>query len=195
MGSLDLSQDTIRQRRNLIVTSALLIFVGLADVEFGNTVTFSGVKLTIGKPEMIHQGLLVLLVYSLWRFYQYFTTDNAYSEHCKQFGSYMSRFTTMEIVKSICKIRGLTSLSGEYLYKNLSRDSFLTYSIDAAKSSDYDPVVGEMKQDTFRAEISVIKLEVSRLMAAAIFAFRVRILTDYFIPYILVIYAVYLQFV
>lgn len=195
MATLDLSQDTIRQRRNLIVTSALLIFVAVADVSYGNTVNFSGVKLTIGKPEAIQQILLILLGYFLWRFYQYFTTDKAYSELCNQFGSHMKLRTTMQIVKAICKPRGLTSLSGEYLYKNLKRDGLLTYSIEAAVSSEYDAVEGKMQQTTFVANIPMVKLELSRLITATGFVFRARLLTDYFVPYIMVIYATYLQFV
>lgn len=196
MGTLDLSQDTIKQRRNLLVTSALLIFIALADVDFGNTIKLLGATLTIGKPETIHQGLLALLFYFLWRFYQYFTTDKAYSELCNQFGNYMQNITVQSIVKAICIPRGLEGLSGVYLYANLKRHGLFTYSIEAAESSKYDPTTGQMvQQDTFTAKLSVVRLELRRLTAALNFVFRARILTDYFVPYVLVIYAVYLQFV
>ena len=185
MTQLDLSQDTIRQRRNLVVTSLLLIFIELADVSFGSEVSFLGATLNIGKPEVLHRGLLVFQTYFLWRFYQYFSTDKAYGALRNQHREYMKRYTTIKIVQLICKPRQLSGLSGEYLYEKLSRKGLFTYSIEAAVS----------KGEEFIAEISAIKLEASRLLARLGFVFRARILTDYFVPYLVVVCAVYLQFV
>ena len=185
MAQLDLSQDTIRQRRNLLVTSLLLIFTELADVSFGNAVSFLGATLNVGKPERIHQGLLIIQLYFLWRFYQYFSTDKAYGALRNQHREYMKNYTTIKIVKLICKPRQLSGLRGEYSYEKLSRKGLFTYSIEAAES----------KGEEFNAEISAIKLEASRLLARFGFVFRARILTDYFVPYLVVVYATFLQFV
>lgn len=195
MSSLDLSQDTIRQRRNLVVVSTLLIFISLADVSFGDTVKFLGATLSIGKPEIIHQGLIVLLAYFLWRFYQYFTTDNAYNELCSQFKNHMQSTTSIKIVQAICKPRGLNGLTGEYRYGDLKYDGNFTYCIEASETNTYNTNSGAVESNAFQANISVIKLEISRLFAAFSFMFKARILTDYFVPYVLAAYAVYLQFV
>lgn len=195
MAELDLSQDTIRQRRNLVVTSVLLIFIKLADVSFGNSVNFLGAKLSIGKPEIIHQGILIFLLYFLWRFYQYFSTDKAYRALLNQYREYMKNHTTIKIVQLICKPRSLKGLSGEYLYKNIERKSLFKYTVDASSSESYDPIHGKVIENKFVAEISAISLEISRLVATLGFAFRARILTDYFVPYLLVAYATFLQFV
>jgi len=195
VAELDLSQDTIRQRRNLVVTSVLLIFIKLADVHFGNRVNFLGATLSIGKPELIHQGILMFLLYFLWRFYQYFSTDKAYGELLNQYREYMKRRTTKIIVKLICKPRQLKSLSGEYLYKNLDRKGLFKYKVEASSSEGFDPTQGKVIENKFVAEISAISLEISRLIALLGFVFRARILTDYFVPYLLVVYAIFLQFV
>ena len=195
MAELDLSQDTIRQRRNLVVTSVLLIFIKLADVSFGNSVNFLGATLSIGKPELIHQGILIFLLYFLWRFYQYFSTDKAYGTLINQYREYMKNHTTTKIVQLICKPKHLKGLSGEYLYKNLERKGLFKYTVDASSSEGYDPTQGKVLENKFVAEISAISLEMSRLVTAIGFTFRARILTDYFVPYMLVAYAIFLQFV
>ena len=195
MSALDLSQDTIRQRRNLIVTSVLLVFISIADVSFGDTVNFLGATLTIGKPEKIHQGLIIFLLYFLWRFYQYFSTDKAYNELCDQFKNNMERATELKIVQAICKPRGSAGLNGKHLYKNLKQEGFFTYCIEAKEPKGYDPVKGKNEETTFLAKISLVDLELSRLFTAFGFIFRARILTDYFAPYLLVLYAIYLQIV
>jgi len=143
LSTIDLSQDTLRQRRNLIVTSVLLIFISLAGVDFGETLNFLGATLIIGEPEKIHTGLLIFLGYFLWRFYQYFTTDKAYYELCNQFKNHMSRASSLQIVQAICKSKGINSLNGEYTYNNLKREGFFVYRIEAKNSADFDPVLGK----------------------------------------------------
>ena len=195
MAELDLSQDTIRQRRNLIITSVLLIFVKLADVSFGNSVNFLGATLSIGKPQLINQGILLFQLYFLWRFYQYFTTDNAYEALLSQYRNHMTVRSSIKIVQLVCKPRNLASLSGEYLYKNLTRKGLFKYNVEAAISEGYDPIKGVVTENKFIAEISIIELEFSRLRFALGFLFKARILTDYFVPYLLVAYAIFLQLV
>mgnify|MGYP001049724314 CR=1 FL=1 len=42
-------------------------------------------------------------VYFLWRFHQYFSTDKAYGSITSQFGDYLERYTSVNIVQLICK--------------------------------------------------------------------------------------------
>lgn len=192
MGNLDLSQDTIRQRRNLIITSLLLIFIKIADVKFGNQVSFLGATLTIGKPSVILNCIWLFEAYFLWRFYQYFSTDKAYSSLISQFGDYLERYTLIKIVQLICKPRNLKGLVGDgHTYKSLTRKDLFTYTVEATLSIDYLPSDGIEKRQTEIVQISVIKLEFLRLLAVIGFLFKARIITDYFIPYMLVIFALY----
>lgn len=193
MQRLDLSQDTIRQRRNLIVTTLLLIFIDVADVAFGNTVSFLGASLSIGKPEVIEPTIWVFELYFLWRFYQYFSSDKAYGSLLRHFKDYMDSHTRLHIVQLICKPRGLKGLSGKYGYENLERIGLLSYRLKVIPAGGREPASGVVKDD-FTAEISVMKLEFYRLLDIAGFLFRARLLTDYFVPYFLVIFAIFLHF-
>ena len=179
----------------MVVASVLVIFIKLADVIFGNKVSFLGATLSIGKPEIIYQGILLFLAYSVWRFYQYFSTDNAYGALRNQYLQHMKGRTSIKIVQLIYKPRKLQGLSGEYFYKELTRVGLFTYSVEAVISGEYDPVKGEVVENKFLANISTAKLEAYRLLAVIVFIFRGRILTDYFVPYLVLAYAVLLQYV
>lgn len=195
MAQLDLSQDTLRQRRNMVITSVFVIFIKLADVTFGNKVNFLGATLSIGNPEIIYKGILVFLAYFVWRFYQYFSTDKAYAALCSQYREHMNTRTSIKIVQLICKPRNLQGLTGEYLYNNLVRTSLLSYSVEATVSERYDPAKGSEVDTKLSANIPVVKIEAYRLLSVIVFIFRGRILTDYFVPYLVLAYAVLLQFV
>lgn len=194
MAQLDLSQDTIRQRRNMVVTSVLVIFIKLAGVTFGDKVNFLGATLSIENPEVIYKGILIFLAYFVWRFYQYFSTDNAYAALCSQFHEHMKIRTSLEIVKLICRPRNIQGLSGEYLYKNLKSNSLLSYTVEATVSGGYDAAKGAPVENKFSANISIIRLETHRLMSVMAFVFRGRILTDYFVPYLVLVCALLLLF-
>ena len=195
MAELDLNQDTIRQRRNLVITTIFIIFIKLANVSFGENLTFFGASLYIGKPELIYDALLIFQGYFLWRFYQYFTTDQAYRALVKQFQTHMENSTRSKLVELICEPRGLKSLSGgDYQYSNLTQKDFFTYSINASSFQRYNIATEETESDEFVAEISSIKLEAYRLAYFIGYICKARILTDYFVPYVLVAYSVFLQF-
>ncbi|GAB3316409.1 hypothetical protein GCM10027428_19000 [Haliea atlantica] len=175
-----------------MVTTILLIFIEAADVGFGDSVSFLGATLSIGNPEFIHHGVLVFQIYFLWRFYQYFSTDNAYGVLISQYKEYIESKTSIAIVRLICKPKDLKGLSGEYKFEDLKSKDFFKYHVDAAiidNKKSYDP-----ETIKFEAEISKIRVLVSRFMAFVTFIFRGRILTDYFVPYLLVVISVGWQF-
>lgn len=194
LNNLDLNQDTVRQRRNLVVTSLLLIFVGLGEVEFGEVVSFLGATLQINNPEIIVNGLLAFNAYFLWRFYQYFSTDKAYSVLLSQYREYMDRYTSLKIVKMACKALSVQSLIGGYSYQNLKRVKGFEYTLHVTESQEYDSASGTNVENTVPVKISLISVEVHRLFSRIGFIFRSRLLTDYFVPYILVVFSVFVQF-
>ncbi len=106
----------------------------------------------------------------------------------------MDSHTQLHIVKLICKPRGLKGLSGEYGYENLERIGLLSYRIKVIPAGGREPATGAVK-DEFTTDISATKLEFYRLLDIAGFLFRARVLTDYFVPYFLVIFAIYLHLV
>lgn len=194
MAELDLSQDTVRQRRNMVVASILVIFIERAGVTFGNKVNFLGASLNIEKSGVIYNGILIFLAYFTWRFYQYFSTDKAYLVLRSQYSEHMKSRMSLKIVQLICKPRKLQMLSGEYLYKDLERSGFFSYKVDAIASERYDPMKGCVVKNNFTATVPLINLEIYRIISVIVFVFRGRIITDYFVPYLILAYAVVLQF-
>jgi hypothetical protein len=107
----------------------------------------------------------------------------------------MNNRTTIKIVQLICRSTKLKGLSGEYLYKNLKRKGLFKYIVEASSTEFDDTNQNKLVTNEFVAEISAFRLETFRLAATLGFVFRARILTDYFVPYLLVVYAISLQFV
>lgn len=190
---LDLGQDALRQRRNLILVSVLLIFIAHADVAIDKQVTFLGVSLTIGSPEVIKTFLLIFEAYFLWRFYQYFVTDKAFFHLQSQYRQLRDRTLTLAIVKAVCKPRNISGLTGEYKYEDLKRKSLFYYSVHAAHEFPSRDPSGTFVRESFEAVIPVLRVELARVSLLVSFLFRGRILTDYYVPYLLSLYAGYLH--
>ena len=66
----DLSAGLLRQRRNLMLTSSALIFLGLAEAQL-HSFNFLGLHLTFGRPEAVVIGLLLVTVYFTYRYALY----------------------------------------------------------------------------------------------------------------------------
>lgn len=58
----------VRQRRNLMVMSVVLLLVESADVRFSE-LNLLGTKFTIENPDVINLGLWVAFLYWLYRYY------------------------------------------------------------------------------------------------------------------------------
>jgi hypothetical protein len=115
---LELSAGTLRQRRNLFVTAIILIMIRHAQVTFGESIQLQGISLKIGNPEELHILMYVGLVYSVWRFYQYFSTDKAYGYVKSQYRELREGILNRAVVKEIFRAYPIIkSLIGEYKYK------------------------------------------------------------------------------
>ena len=69
-----MTPDLLRQRRNLLLVSALLLFKKFAGVTI-SSVSVLGTSFEFGRPEAIDVALWILWVYALIRFAQYFWED------------------------------------------------------------------------------------------------------------------------
>lgn len=67
----DIHEGFIRQRRNLIVMSLIVLCIELLGAQF-NTLNLLGNKITINNQNIVHTAMWVILIYYLWRYYQYF---------------------------------------------------------------------------------------------------------------------------
>ena len=67
----------IKQRRNLILISLLVVFMHAAHLTFGKQVSFLGFGVLISNPDIIPKFLILMFCYFSWR---YFTALNATDE-------------------------------------------------------------------------------------------------------------------
>lgn len=66
----DLSNGLLRQRRNLMLSSSVLLFLGLADAEL-NSIQILGFSASFGRPEAVVYGLVAVALYFLYRYWLY----------------------------------------------------------------------------------------------------------------------------
>lgn len=66
-----MSADLLRQRRNLLVASLVLVTINLAGAEIKNKLSVSGAEITFSQPERIIWGIWVLWFYFGVRYLQY----------------------------------------------------------------------------------------------------------------------------
>ena len=67
----DTQSGFIRQRRNLMVMSLVVLFAEIADLKIEKLSIF-GSEATFGNPQTVKTALWILLIYWLVRYYQYF---------------------------------------------------------------------------------------------------------------------------
>lgn len=188
---LELSAGTLRQRRNLFVVAIILIMIRHAEITFGDSFQLQGISLKIGNPWKLHQLLYIGLVYFAWRYYQYFSTDKAYAYVKAQYRELRDGILNRAVVKEIFRAYPVIALlSGEYEYKKLESDGRYYYKITATAARTH-----EIHSGSFEVRIAKIRIEFRRVIAASIFFLRGRILTDYYLPFLIAAYALSLYFV
>lgn len=97
-----MSVDLLRQRRNLLVTSLILIAVNLAGAKLKREISALGAGIEFENPERLLWGVWVLWAYFLARYWQYLSEEpdkgiqNGMADWIKK--KYKSRLTTTESV-------------------------------------------------------------------------------------------------
>lgn len=76
--SSDMTEGTLRQRRNLLITSIILIFYSTGDVKLGSQLSILGASIVIGNPDSLIYFLSVAHIYYLYRYWQYAVADPFY---------------------------------------------------------------------------------------------------------------------
>lgn len=185
---LELSGGTLRQRRNLLLITVLLIFMEHGRVTFGTNVNIFGASASIGNPDFILQFLLLIQAYFLWRFYQYFNSDDAYSELKNQYRHNLMKKLDTSTLQQIFK--GLPenqkSIGGNYSYSRLVNYDSNYFQVDVEIPRSVDS-----ENERLSVKIPKAPIEIQRFPAMIGFVFRGRILTDFFLPYVLVGYSTY----
>lgn len=185
---LELSAGTLRQRRNLILVTVALIFINHGQVKFGVETKLFGTSAVIGNPDFILSFLLLVQAYFLWRFYQYFHSDGAFSHLRGQFNGTLKKTMDDEVLRQIFKKvpAEVTSLSGSYSFSSLGKPKSGFYELE---------VEGANGDQKYLVQLPASSINRMRFPAMVGFAFRGRILTDFYLPFLLVAYSVVINVV
>jgi len=70
-----MNADLLRQRRNLIVLSLVLLIFSVSDTTIGRKVSVLGAELVVGNPEVLKPLAWVFWGYFLLRYYQYWRAE------------------------------------------------------------------------------------------------------------------------
>ncbi|MGM0564515.1 MAG: hypothetical protein ACQES2_09300 [Pseudomonadota bacterium] len=185
---LELGDGTLRQRRNLLLITSLLVFMHHGKVAFGTDVKIFGASASIGNPSFILQFLFLIQAYFLWRFYQYFNADGAYFKLKSQFHHTLTNKLDSSTLQQIFKElpAGMSSLSGSYSYNNLEGydSNFFQIEVEVLNSN------GGFENEKFSVRVPKAPIKRQHISALIGFIFRGRILTDFFLPYLLVAYSI-----
>lgn len=187
---LELSNGTLRQRRNLVTVSILLLLIHFGELEFGGQVVFLGAAINLNNPDIIVPFLFISLVYLLWRFYQYSHIDSAYTHLIGQrqetLTASLDRATKKEI---FANLPGVTDIQGNYSYRDLKKISKSMYQITVT------PITGEGRKDSpVTVKLKSSKIDRQRLLSLARFLFRGKIITDLLFPYLIAVFSVVVYF-
>ena len=183
--TLEMSNGTSRQRRNLLIVTLIIIFIEHAGLRFGDEVKILWASATIKNPHFIHLSLWLSQIYFLWRFYQYFHTDNAFHNLKQQYRKSLDNKLDSSILEEIfIRLPDRNSLlEGSYSYSKLESKNENHYEIIAS-------VVKNEENEKYSIVIPKNKIERHRPIALMKFLFRGKIITDYYLPYLLFLYSI-----
>ena len=190
----DLSPGLLRQRRNLMVVSLIIIFMEMSGAQLGN-VLLLGISITFDNPESIPLFLMFFLVYFLYRYTLYYWQERH---------SFWSLFSLNFEQKTRPKIYAIWNEKGipvegqsNTIYKSGTLNFFdleVTGLLKRRVSENKkNPFTGEIENKTI--EFNIFYLWKEFLSAAFIVLFKERFVTDYYMPYLIALVAVYLKFV
>jgi hypothetical protein len=194
VNQLEMSEGTIRQRKLFLSASVVLILMFHGGVSLGDTMRIFGTSISVENPEILVSFLIFSQIYLAWRFYKYFHTDKAYSALKSQYSHALDQKLDQILMKHIFSSlpRGITSFTGSHSYSNLSKtdDSGGVYEIKV----EY-PIGGS---EGYAATLITVPKNIFRFQnvpVAISFMARGKILSDYYVPMLVGIYALQVSIV
>jgi hypothetical protein len=183
-----MSEPTLRQRRNLLLSSMVLIIFFHGQVEFVSEVKLLGTTLKVTNSDFIFPSLITLLLYFAYRFYQYFHVDEAYSVARSQY-------------KALLKVK-MHFIINQFVANNLPQGvNSHSYGVDYEKLVRTKPLDGKYPISVPYHENNTFETQnVELLLPASLFRFKKypvilnflikkKIITDYYLPYLFGSYA------
>jgi len=176
----EMSSSLLRQRRNLIVTSLIVLFILFTEVEVSKINLF-GIEVNTPNPDSLMIVLWIIWGYFLVRFYQYSRVESAsgiVAEFMKMVDSMGARVLVDCIIKKHPEYKLVLE---DYSFFFLQRKSFLKWDLPVMQ---YDSVKGE-KIEVYREKVGLSLIFPPVFKAGwHVFMHTPRV-TDYAFPYAL----------
>ena len=181
----DLSPGLLRQRRNLLVTSLILLFLHYSGAEV-RSITPPGVSIELSNPEMVLKFLLLFQIYFFIRYYQYFAQEKSQSL-LSAINTWFEKFTANRL--HAIKMEALPNAEpgiDTYAWMNSKKIGFMEREF---RCSVHD------EENTLRSasySTSLWQFIPHYLSACFLAVFNTSYLTDYVLPAIVAAYALWL---
>lgn len=179
----DLSAGLLRQRRNLMVSSLVLIFFYHSGAKLGMA-TLLGMQITFDNPNAVITFLWVFQVYYLFRYYQYFRQEPDLQIRKEFFDRLLGRtHQKIHALKNIA-FPGLDDYAGNYDFRSMKSLSRWMRSVNAVARRNE---IGEIERDEFVIDVRQFWLD--GLLSAIHVVLNRSYITDYFLPFMLAFFA------
>lgn len=107
--SSDMTEGTLRQRRNLLITSIILIAYFYTGIELGSQLSILGATVTVGRPTALLDLIFVAHCYYWFRYYQYVHADPFYLSEKGRYKRLVYESEEHQISSAAIKAAGVSS--------------------------------------------------------------------------------------
>lgn len=200
----DINSGVLRQRRNVLSTSFLLIIFEIAGGKIDSFSTILG-TIKINEPMVIYWSILLYLLYSLWRYWIYvspLTNNYYYGKNCPRDDTFRQEWQRYlgsdqkykEIVWDVFNQK-VKSIAEGYLIKKedlapLLIGNFFKRKIDFTYTLSYEGHGNCIKGEGAIVPVSYTKVFFVELKAQIKAIVKERCFSDYFIPYLIAFVAI-----
>jgi hypothetical protein len=174
----DLSPSLLRQRRNLMVVSLIILFMVIAGAKL-DKVTFLGIQMTFENPKAIIWFLKIFLIYFLYRYYLYIIQEpdlflkNTFYDRLRALTWQKIQIAKNEIYPQV------KEYGGEYDFRKMKKAGIFKRNVNGVVGRDSS---GGFIHGDF--EINVLSFFWDGLRAFLYTLFNRSYVTDYFLPFI-----------
>jgi hypothetical protein len=174
-----MNADLLRQRRNLIAISAVLLIFDFADVKIAK-ISVLGTELLVGNAQVLMVCAWGLWAYFLLRYYQYLRTEphqhirNAFKKKLDEYARSYARAVPLQ-----------DGMGGNWNDYKISRSGFFSWTYIPQV---YDPVKGGMKDEP-TTSLPAGRLAAWLVQSAAFVCVQTPHATDHILPFVLAVAA------
>lgn len=183
----DLSQPLLRQRRNLMIISVLMIFVHMSGAEF-NKVVFMGLTITFKQPQVVVLFMFGFLIYFLYRYYLYLGQEKGRDFKGTFFGK-LNALSHQKLQQLKNEEVDLEQYGGKFQFKDMKKTSFWKRNVATIVHVD-----DEGSQQWGYFEIDIRRFTFKGIRALFYTLFKRSYVTDYILPYVLALIALWVNY-